>query len=133
MSLGTPTQTHHDEALIADDTVATREWMLWSTTMRVVVTRPALLGRASALVDDVLGDIGHACDRFSATSELTMVNAALPEGVEVSDTLALLVRTALDAARFTYGDVDPTLGQVLIGLGYDRDFTELARPATVDS
>ncbi len=33
---------------------------------------------------------------------------------------------ALRAARLTAGDVDPTVGQALISLGYDRDFGSLA-------
>ena len=34
---------------------------------------------------------------------------------------------ALDAARETDGAVDPTLGSVLVGLGYDRDLAEVRR------
>ena len=36
------------------------------------------------------------------------------------------MRAALRAARLTDGDVDPTLGEALIALGYDRDFDELS-------
>ena len=36
------------------------------------------------------------------------------------------VTVALRAARLTGGDVDPTVGQALISLGYDRDFDALA-------
>jgi thiamine biosynthesis lipoprotein len=35
------------------------------------------------------------------------------------------VQAALRAARLTDGDVDPTVGQALVALGYDRDFAEL--------
>ncbi|GGF24846.1 FAD:protein FMN transferase [Subtercola lobariae] len=107
------------------DETAAAEWMLWSTTMRVVVTNTVLLDRAAALVSEVLDDIGQACDRFDAESEINTIAALLPAGVEVSDTLALLVRTTLNAARLTGGDVDPTLGNALVGLGYDRDISEV--------
>ena len=40
----------------------------------------------------------------------------------LSDGLAEAVRVALEAARWTGGLTDPTVGQALIALGYDRDF-----------
>ena len=43
---------------------------------------------------------------------------------ELSPLLAELVADALEAARETDGAVDPTLGSVLVGLGYDRDISE---------
>jgi thiamine biosynthesis lipoprotein len=44
------------------------------------------------------------------------------------------VQVALRAARLTDGDVDPTVGEALIALGYDRDFAEVrARGAPVRS
>ncbi|MCU1475584.1 MAG: putative thiamine biosynthesis lipoprotein [Subtercola sp.] len=104
---------------------AAAEWPLWSTSVRVVVTDPGQLDRASTLVSQVLDDVGRACDRFSATSELNRLHGALAGGAQVSDTLALLVRTALSSARLTDGDVDPTLGDALAGLGYDRDIMQL--------
>ncbi|MCU1527062.1 MAG: FAD:protein transferase, partial [Frondihabitans sp.] len=50
------------------------------------------------------------------------------QGVPVSDMLAALVERSLLAARDTDGDVDPTLGGVLDGLGYDRDIQMLPHP-----
>ena len=43
----------------------------------------------------------------------------------VSDLFADLIEAALRAARLTDGDVDPTCGQALAGLGYDRDFAQV--------
>lgn len=43
----------------------------------------------------------------------------------VSEGLAEVVAVALAAARFTDGLVDPTVGQALVALGYDRDFASL--------
>ncbi|MEA9984988.1 FAD:protein FMN transferase [Subtercola sp. RTI3] len=115
------------ENITAPDTAA-REWSVWSTTARVVVTDALAIDRASELVADVLGEVGRACNRFSPDSELVRLQPRLAEGAEVSDLLALLVRTALGAARFTDGAVDPTLGAVLARLGYDRDIGELRAP-----
>ncbi|MEF2975821.1 FAD:protein FMN transferase [Subtercola sp. YIM 133946] len=114
-----------DDTGVGVQQTAAVQWQQWSTTMRVVVTVPHLLAAAEGIVRDVLDDVGRACDRFAATSELNRLHRDLPEGVEVSDTLALLVRTALAAARLTDGDVDPTLGAALADLGYDRDIAHL--------
>ena len=43
----------------------------------------------------------------------------------VSELFAELVEAALRAARLTDGDVDPTCGQALEEIGYDRDFAVL--------
>ncbi|HUJ35168.1 MAG TPA: FAD:protein FMN transferase, partial [Solirubrobacteraceae bacterium] len=66
-----------------------------------------------------------ACSRFRDDSELSAVNAAAGEPVEVGPVLLDAVSAALRAARLTGGDVDPTIGQALISLGYDRDFALL--------
>ena len=57
-----------------------------------------------------------------------MTLAREPEGsAELSPLLAELMADALEAARETDGAVDPTLGSVLVGLGYDRDLEEVRR------
>ena len=43
----------------------------------------------------------------------------------ISELFAELVEAALRAARLTDGDVDPTCGQALAEIGYDRDFAVL--------
>ncbi|GAA5151034.1 FAD:protein FMN transferase [Amycolatopsis dongchuanensis] len=105
-------------ALLTGDTVA--EWPVWSTTARVVVTEPAALADARALVEAELAAVDRACSRFRPDSELAAAERA-GEEVEVSELLADLVTAALEAARRTDGDVDPTLGDALAYLGYDRD------------
>jgi thiamine biosynthesis lipoprotein len=115
----------------------TAQWSLWSTTARIVVTDPDCLPAARRVVEARLAAVEAACSRFRADSELNAVHRAGPRPVEVSELLADLVRTALDAARRSEGDVDPTVGAWLDALGYDRDFPELpppdtaARPGTV--
>jgi FAD:protein FMN transferase len=67
-----------------------------------------------------------ACSRFRPDSELTILNRAGGRRVDISPLLAEALAVALRAAAATDGDVDPTCGQSLVRLGYDRDFTELA-------
>lgn len=87
---------------------------------------------ASALplaVDAVMRTVGEfdlACSRFRADSELSAVNAASGAPVHVGPVLLDAVGAALRAARLTDGDVDPTVGEALIALGYDRDFDSLS-------
>ncbi|HVV11930.1 FAD:protein FMN transferase [Amycolatopsis sp.] len=98
----------------------TARWPVWSTTARVVVTDPAALAEAKALVETELTEVERACSRFRPNSELALAERA-GEEVEIGDLLAELVAAALEAARRTGGDVDPTLGDALAQLGYDRD------------
>ena len=51
-----------------------------------------------------------------------MVNAADGETVRISPLLLETVAASLRAARLTDGDVDPTVGEALMALGYDRDY-----------
>jgi thiamine biosynthesis lipoprotein len=51
-----------------------------------------------------------------------MVNASDGKTVHVSPLLLETVAVSLRAARLTDGDVDPTVGEALMALGYDRDY-----------
>jgi FAD:protein FMN transferase len=95
------------------------------TTAVVAVSDPARLEVARAAVDEVVTDFDLACSRFREDSELSQLNAAAGNPVRVSPLLLDAVAAALRAARLTDGDVDPTVGQALIALGYDRDFAAL--------
>jgi thiamine biosynthesis lipoprotein len=110
----------------ADPSVAAADWTAWSCLVRLVVTDPAALaGARAALVAD-LDDVDRACSRFRPDSELAAVETAAGRWVPVSPLLAELIGVALQAARRTDGDVDPTVGSALVALGYDRDIGELA-------
>lgn len=102
--------------------VDTAQWTVWGTVARIVVTDPAELAAATALVRDELAAVDAACSRFRADSELSRAGRSGGRPVVVSPLLADLVAAALQAARCTGGDVDPTVGAALSGLGYDRDF-----------
>ena len=53
------------------DMVAAREWELWSTRARLVVTDPGALDRALALVGDLLAEVEVAASRFRDDSEVS--------------------------------------------------------------
>ncbi len=100
----------------------------------VATTDPEQLARARDLVERTVAELDQACSRFREDSELSHVNRADGAAVRVGPVLLAAVVEALRAARLTDGDVDPTVGQALIALGYDRDFPELAgrsRPMSV--
>jgi thiamine biosynthesis lipoprotein len=99
-------------------------WRVWSTSASVVVTEPAALAPARELVEAELAAVDEACSRFRPDSELARAERA-GRPVTVSPLLAELVGAALDAARRSGGDVDPTLGADLARIGYDRDIAQV--------
>ncbi len=105
----------------------TLEWALWSTTARIVVCDPAALAAAHRIVVEHLDAVDLAASRFRDDSELAAVNRSGGRSVTVGPLLADLVAVALEAARNTDGDVDPTVGAAMVGIGYDRDLADLAR------
>lgn len=111
------------EALPLD--AATAQWPVWSTTARLVVTDPATLPAARRLVEAELLAVEMACSRFRDDSELSRLRPVAGRPVRLSPLLADLVAAALWAAEHSDGDVDPTVGQALSDLGYDRSFPEL--------
>ncbi|MFY1632756.1 FAD:protein FMN transferase [Solwaraspora sp. WMMB335] len=97
------------------------QWNVWGTLARLVVTEPAAVPAARTIVEDVLAAVDSACSRFRPDSELVRACRAGGSPVWVSPLLAGLVAVALQAARETDGDVDPTVGAALCHLGYDAD------------
>jgi thiamine biosynthesis lipoprotein len=99
----------------------TAQWPVWGTVARVVVTDPAAVADARHVVEAELAAVDEACSRFRPDSELRRACAG-PGPLTVSARLADLVGAALQAARETGGDVDPTIGSAMCALGYDIDF-----------
>jgi FAD:protein FMN transferase len=95
------------------------------STAVVAVTNPVSLDEARAAVERVVERFDEACSRFRDDSELTALNASAGSPVRVTPLLLDAVEAALRAARVTDGDVDPTIGEALIALGYDRDFDSI--------
>jgi FAD:protein FMN transferase len=105
--------------------VAVAERTALGTSARVAVWPPESLSPAWAAVDDVLAALDRQASRFREDSELSWLHAAGGEMFMLSDGLAEAVGVALAAARWTGGRTDPTVGDALISLGYDRDFAAI--------
>ncbi len=102
--------------------VQSAAWPALGTTAEILVSRPANLDSACELLGQELDSIDLACSRFRSDSELSHVNRACGQSIEVSELLSAALSAALRAARLTDGAVDPTLGIALKAIGYDRDF-----------
>lgn len=100
-------------------------WSALGTTAELVCTGDAAAARAAA--EREIHAIDAAASRFDARSELSELNRAGGRRVSISPTLLEALQLAVRAAALTDGAVDPTLGDRLIALGYDRDFAELER------
>lgn len=98
-----------------------QDWELWSTSARLVVTSPGAAERARAIVDETLAQVEVVASRFRSDSEVMQLADSSVTSVEVSPLLASLLGQALYAAEWTQGAVDPTVGNSLADLGYDRD------------
>ena len=96
--------------------------------MHLLVTDPAQVQRARAVLDGELDAIEMAASRFRPDSEVSVLACANGVRQPVSPVLADLIEAALGAARATDGDVDPTVGCAIVELGYDRSFAAQASP-----
>lgn len=112
--------------LTAGTRPVSRQWPALGVTVQVVVDDATCLPAAALLLAKEVTALDVACSRFRPDSEILAVQKAQGRPVRVSPLLAEAVRVALEAARSTDGDIDPTLGAVLAGLGYDRDFAAVA-------
>jgi len=96
------------------------------TTAQVVVTDRRHLSSAVALLHGLLTEVDLACSRFRLDSEIMRLHEAAGAGREVSPLLFAALDVAMSAAARTDGLVDPTVGDAVRRLGYDRDFADLA-------
>jgi thiamine biosynthesis lipoprotein len=113
------------------EAIGTRTCPALGTFASLLITDPGSLELAFGLLAAELLAVDMACSRFRPDSELWRVNHACGHPVGISPLLTQALATALTAARITDGDVDPTCGQSLARLGYDRDFAQ-ARQDTAD-
>ncbi|HEY5659675.1 MAG TPA: FAD:protein FMN transferase [Gaiellaceae bacterium] len=95
---------------------------------QVTVRQPDALPEATAIAQAAVAELDRTCSRFRDDSELSRLNAA--GSAVVSPLLLELIRAALDAARWSDGLVDPTVGAALRSLGYDVDFDAVVRRKT---
>ncbi len=97
--------------------------------MHLLVTDPTRLTAAREAVDAELDAVELAASRFRPDSEISALARAGGVRQPISPVLADLIEAALGAARFTDGDVDPTVGCAVVRLGYDA---ALVDPALVN-
>jgi FAD:protein FMN transferase len=100
----------------------TDTFSVFGTTAALLVSEPERLDDARAVADAELAAVDLACSRFRPDSELSRLNGCGGAVTPISELFAELIEAALRAARLTDGDVDPTCGQALEEIGYDRDF-----------
>jgi thiamine biosynthesis lipoprotein len=105
-----------------DQAVAVAQRDALGTTARLAVWPPEHADAAMAAVDAVLAALDLQASRFRPDSEISWLNNSAGGLFMLSDGLAEAVGVALEAARWTGGLADPTVGEALISLGYDRDF-----------
>lgn len=113
-----------ESAAAGQDAPAQADWTALGTQVWLLVTDPARLAEGRRLLTGDLAAVDAACSRFRPDSELMRLEQApRPAGpVPLSPLLTEAVAVALRAAQLTDGDVDPTIGDALAVIGYDRDF-----------
>ncbi|HZU80250.1 MAG TPA: FAD:protein FMN transferase [Acidimicrobiales bacterium] len=102
------------------------EFTAIGTTATVVVRRAPNLVPARRCLQDVLEAIDLACSRFRPDSEVTRLARPGGRPLAVSDLLWTALQAAARAHAVTDGRLDPTVGNALVALGYDRDYAALA-------
>jgi thiamine biosynthesis lipoprotein len=100
------------------------------TVVSVIVAEEGARGAAAEILREELAAVDAACSRFRDDSELSRLNRAAGRPLTVSRLFAEAIATALTAAQVTDGDVDPTCGGSLAGIGYDRDYAQMRRDTT---
>jgi thiamine biosynthesis lipoprotein len=103
------------------------EWTTWGTYVHVALDDPAMLTPVTTLTRAVLEEVGRACSRFRADSDLVRANRTPGRWVTVDPLLAAAASVAVLAAELTDGLVTPCLGRTLVALGYDADLGVVRR------
>ena len=73
-----------------------------------------------------MDELDLACSRFRDDSELAHLHRRSGQVTRVSALLFEILTVAVRVAHKTQGAVDPTVGNAVAALGYDRDFEEIA-------
>jgi thiamine biosynthesis lipoprotein len=121
------TRGERQAAAAADQGLHSAAWRALGTGVQLVVTDS--LEEARAAVEQVLAEVDAVASRFRADSEISQL--PIGEWTTVSPLLARLLTVARDAAEWTDGLVDPTVGTSLRDLGYDRTYTAIVQGAPV--
>ncbi len=106
--------------------LAERSFRAIGTTATVVVVDSSRVDEAETLLRRQIEAIDLACSRFRPDSELEHLHSLAGSTVEVSALLFEALEVAKAVAVRTRGAVDPTVGNAMSMLGYDRDFDLIA-------
>jgi thiamine biosynthesis lipoprotein len=107
------------------ESVARTDFPFLGTGVTVLTADPRRIAAATLEVRQELAEIDEACSRFRPDSELEIANLSSGRLVTVSPLLSEAIGAALRAAELTGGDLDPTVGEAMKVVGYDRDFSEI--------
>ena len=102
------------------------------TMATVLVQDKGRAETAETILRAEIDAIDRTCSRFRPDSELEYLHANAGREVRVSALLFEALAVAYSVAERTFGAVDPTVGNAMSALGYDRDFALLenrTRPA----
>lgn len=122
MTTTTGTWSQAQQAAATRHGWAALTWRALGSSVQLVVTEPASLGAARDAVQDVLDRIDLAASRFRADSELSRLNASAGRPLTASPLFRQALQVAIDAAAWTDGLVDPTVGASMLAAGYDRTY-----------
>jgi thiamine biosynthesis lipoprotein ApbE len=98
-------------------------WRALGTSVQLVVTDH--LEQARTIVEQVLAEIDLAASRFRDDSELSLLKPGT--WTSASALFARALTVARDAAELSDGLVDPTVGQAMRDLGYDKTYQLISR------
>jgi FAD:protein FMN transferase len=102
-----------------------RSFRAIGTTATVVVAEDVDADLAEAILRDEIAAIDLACSRFRPDSEIEWLHHQSGRTVVISRLLFEALDVAIAVAERTHGAVDPTVGNAMSTLGYDRDFEEV--------
>lgn len=103
----------------------TRTFRAIGTTATVVVQEQSIAYGAEEVLRTEIDAIDRACSRFRPDSELEHLHANSGRPLKVSSLLFEALQVAYAVAERTQGAVDPTVGNAMAQLGYDRDFDQI--------
>jgi thiamine biosynthesis lipoprotein len=96
------------------------------TRVELLVTDVGVLVAAVAILRQELERIDQIASRFRADSEISELHLSRGVPVRVSPDLFEAIQVACVMAEATDGAVDPTVGNAMCQIGYDRDFAAVA-------
>ena len=82
--------------------------------------------RAESMLRAEIDMLDRTCSRFRDDSELTHLSRQSGRVTRVSSLLFDAIEVSVRVAQRTGGAVDPTVGNAMTALGYDRDFEQIA-------